>query len=315
MDESTSTARFLEQAGLLRLTTFSSADTMDKYLTYNMAAGWAGTPDSQVFLLAHDMRYAAPLHTHDYYEIGYVMDGTLINKIGGKQLYMISGSLCIMNLNSRHELEPVDPDTVLVDIGLKRELFDEGIFHEFLMDDNLVSKFLRGETQADYLFFTESRNGLLASSIVSMVEDYAEAGFKESFGLDAKVLLLLDTLSKTPSHSFYGIDRRTLEMMDYIRTNCATVTVGSLAREFGYSENYCSQYVKRHTGKTITALIADARIEKAEELLTTTDLSVETIARAVGYKSSSHFHEKFKERHGITPADYRKLGREFFNLG
>lgn len=103
-------------------------------------------------------------------------------------------------------------------------------------------------------------------------------------------------------------------MMEYIRENCATVTAGSLAKEFGYSENYCSQYVRRHTGKTISTLIADARIDRAEELLQTTDMSIEAIANAVGYKSVSHFHEKFKERHGFTPADYRKLGRAFSEM-
>lgn len=315
MDDSTSMAHILEQAGLLHIGSFGESETMSRYLTYQTAAEFAGAPGGNIFLMAHTMDKTAPLHTHDYYEISYVMDGTLLNKVGGKKLYMVSGSLCIMNLNSTHELDVVDPQAVLVNIGLRKELFTEGVFKDFLADNNVVSKFLRGETQHDYLFFyTESRSGPLSNSVVRMVEDYAQAGFKESFTIDAEVLLLLDTLSRMPSHSFYGIDRKALEMIEYIRDNCATVTASSLAQEFGYSENYCSQYVRRHTGKTISTLIADARIDRAEELLQTTDMSIEAIANAVGYKSVSHFHEKFKERHGFTPADYRKLGRAFSQM-
>ena len=315
MVETTSISRMLQQAGLLQLVNLSDASGMSTHLTYDTAATLADAPDGKIFILAHEMNAPGPTHTHDYYEISYVMDGTVINRIDGRQLYMIGGSLCIMNLNSTHSLDNVDPTAVLVNIGLRQELFDEGVFHEFLMDDNVVSKFLRGETQNDYLFFTEAGNGLLSSSIVNMVEDYAAAGFRESYRLDAEVLLLLDTLSKTPSHSFTGIDRRALEMMEYIRENCATVAVGSLAREFGYSENYCSQYVKRHTGRTISSLITDARMEQAEEMLTSTDMSIGDIAKTVGYRSTGHFHENFKERHGITPSDYRKLGQAFKELG
>ena len=314
MYENASMSELLKQAGLLRIGSIDDAESLTEDLTYQEASRFMGAGDSRIFMLAHDMRSPIPPHTHDFYEISYVMDGTVINKVEGKRLYMVNGSLCIMNLKSFHELEAVNTNAVLVTIGLRRELFDEGVFHEFLMDGNDLSKFLRGETQNEYLFYTESKNGALGSAIIDMVREYADAGFKQSFGLAGQVLQLLDTLSKTPSRSLYDIDRRALEMMEYIRENCATVTVGSLAREFGYSENYCSQYVKRHTGRTITELIADARFERAEELLKTTDLSVEAIARSVGYRSSSHFHERFKERHGMTPADYRILGREATNL-
>lgn len=201
-------SQLLEQAGLLRIGSLGDSETMSSYLTYQTAASFAGSPDGNVFIMAHIVDQPAPLHTHNYYEISYVMDDTLVNKVGNKRLYMVSGSLCIMNLNSTHELEVVDPTAVLVNIGLRKELFAEGVFCDFLADENVVSKFHRGETSRDYLFFyTETKSGPLSSSVIRMVEDYAHYGFKESFTTDAEVLLLLDTLSKMPSHSFYGIGR------------------------------------------------------------------------------------------------------------
>ena len=314
MDRNASMSGLLKEAGLLQIHNINESDSLTENLAYRDAEGFVNVHDSRIFMLAHDMSSPIPVHTHDFYELSYVMDGTVINRVKDKRLYMISGSLCVMNLNSTHALEPVNSETVIVDIGLRHELFDEGVFHEFLVDGNDLSKFLRGEVPNEYLFYSESENGILGRAIINMVEEYASSGFKESFGLAGQMLQFLDTLSKTPTHSFYGIDKRALEMMEYIRSNYATVTVTSLAREFGYSENYCSQYVKRHTGRTITDLITYARLERAEELLKTTDMSVEAIAHAVGYKSSSHFHEKFKERHDMTPADYRILGREATNL-
>ena len=134
------------------------------------------------------------------------------------------------------------------------------------------------------------------------------AGFHQSFALSAQVLLLLDELSKTPAYSYYGLSDKTLHMLAYLREHCADVTMKSLGREFGYTANYCSQYLRKHTGKAASELIAEARIAKAEGLLATT-MGVEDVAAAVGYTSYSHFNELFKLYHDMTPGDYRRLSR------
>jgi YesN/AraC family two-component response regulator len=48
------------------------------------------------------------------------------------------------------------------------------------------------------------------------------------------------------------------------------------------------------------------RIEKAKELLTSTDDTTIVIAEKIGYKNSDTFTRNFKKMEGITPSDYRK---------
>lgn len=92
------------------------------------------------------------------------------------------------------------------------------------------------------------------------------------------------------------------------------MSVASIARTFGYSANYCTQYIRAHTGFTATELIEETRIAHAEDLLTDSDLSIEAIAHRVGYQGTSRFYEVFRKRHGMTPTDYRKLARELLPL-
>ena len=47
------------------------------------------------------------------------------------------------------------------------------------------------------------------------------------------------------------------------------------------------------------------RIEKAKELLRSTDLQVMEIADQVGYFDSKYFSRQFKLAVGLTPAQYR----------
>ncbi|MNI97270.1 Arabinose operon regulatory protein [compost metagenome] len=48
------------------------------------------------------------------------------------------------------------------------------------------------------------------------------------------------------------------------------------------------------------------RIEKAKELLETTELKVLEIGDRVGFENTKHFNRVFKEMQGVTPLEYRQ---------
>jgi AraC-like DNA-binding protein len=52
-----------------------------------------------------------------------------------------------------------------------------------------------------------------------------------------------------------------------------------------------------------------ARLAYAAQLLLTTDLPVEAVARTAGFSDASHLHHSFVETYGATPARYRADGR------
>ena len=51
--------------------------------------------------------------------------------------------------------------------------------------------------------------------------------------------------------------------------------------------------------------LATLRIDRAKELLRTTDMSVDEISSAVGYTNVTSFGRKFKQEVGLTPTQYR----------
>lgn len=303
----------LRSLGLIRETDLAMIDPVfsrlpQGRLTDEEVIGWVGIdPSDDIFVIAHRMDHAAPPHCHEFYEFSYVFEGVVVNAVNGQRLYMPPETLCVMNLNSVHSLEVVDPDALVVNLGIRRRLFEEGMFRSFIESESVMARFLRGETGKGHLFFTDSGNHLLANAIAGIAQEYARSNNRQSFGLAGRVLVFLDELGKMPAYSFYGMDSKAMRMISYIRDNCDTVSVKAIAQEFGYSANYCTQYVRRHTGRTISELIADARIARAEMMLRTTDLSVQAVANAVGYKSVGHFNELFREYHDMTPGDYRRL--------
>lgn len=78
-----------------------------------------------------------------------------------------------------------------------------------------------------------------------------------------------------------------------------------IAGEFFLTPEYLSKLYKRKTGIVLKTYINNYRIEKAKELLQSSDKSISEIALAVGFDNFSYFSTLFKKSTGISPKDYK----------
>ena len=73
------------------------------------------------------------------------------------------------------------------------------------------------------------------------------------------------------------------------------------------SPTFLKENFHRVCGMPVHTWLIRQRIKRAQELLCTTQMPIQEIARAVGYESISQFHAAFKGYSGITPGQYRKM--------
>ena len=78
-----------------------------------------------------------------------------------------------------------------------------------------------------------------------------------------------------------------------------------LAEQVYLSSNYLSNIFTKHTGCSLNKYIKEVRLEKAQELLLSTNMKVADIGQRVGYDNTSYFIKKFQEKYGMTPEKYR----------
>ena len=62
----------------------------------------------------------------------------------------------------------------------------------------------------------------------------------------------------------------------------------------------------QETGKNFIKYLTEVRLEKARELLETTQFSTSQVAEFVGYNDRSYFTSVFQKKMGVSPAEYRK---------
>lgn len=80
----------------------------------------------------------------------------------------------------------------------------------------------------------------------------------------------------------------------------------AVADKFGLSKGYIAKVFKNETGSSINDYIMIARVNKAKELLESTDELIELIAIKSGFSSYRTFARNFIDMVGLLPKDYRK---------
>jgi len=84
------------------------------------------------------------------------------------------------------------------------------------------------------------------------------------------------------------------------------VSVEDLAADMNLSRVQLYRKVKAISGSSPVELLRTARLNRAYQLLLTTDKSVSEVAYSVGFTAPSYFTKCFKEEYGMVPGDVKK---------
>ncbi|MBN2642582.1 MAG: AraC family transcriptional regulator [Victivallales bacterium] len=82
-------------------------------------------------------------------------------------------------------------------------------------------------------------------------------------------------------------------------------TVSELARRVGLSANYLSGLFRQHTGEPLKTYMNRIRVERAENMLLSTNKSIAEIAWMCGFRDAAYFSRIFERYAGIKPFEYR----------
>lgn len=85
----------------------------------------------------------------------------------------------------------------------------------------------------------------------------------------------------------------------------SSLTIQEVAEELGVSYSNFRKLFKEHTGLSPATYQQDLRLQRAKELLSTTDMSIKEIAYRLNFESPDYFSAKFKLKTGRKPSDLR----------
>lgn len=106
-------------------------------------------------------------------------------------------------------------------------------------------------------------------------------------------------------------DEDTKRIVSFIAKNYSNpdLDVAGVGREVGLSQTKISVVLKTSMECSFKQCLNNIRITEAKRLLRTSDRQIADISRKVGYNNVAHFNRIFKAVEGLTPNQYRKVGR------
>ena len=121
-------------------------------------------------------------------------------------------------------------------------------------------------------------------------------------------MLLCDILSHTSAQDNPSPYADILQSLsDYIHQNLnEPLTVDTLTKFCSFSKTHLNNIFKQYFKMSPKAYITKAKMEKAEKLLTNTNLPIASISDDLAFYSPSHFISCFKKYYKVTPYEYRK---------
>ncbi len=177
-------------------------------------------------------------------------------------------------------------------------------FLNFFLQPSLDSR------SADKIYFNIKDDYHLRKLIEVMVVEYAEKKYNyqenllqltQAFITEALRQYMIQT-DEYNSTSLYT------QIVNYINSHLSSVNLNEISQQFSYHPNYISTLIKKECGITFSRILLKQRMERAVILLKGTDLSIEQIARIVGYSNPSNFHKAFKSYYNVSPREYSSEG-------
>ena len=169
---------------------------------------------------------------------------------------------------------------------------------------DLLNEMRIGKT-ADYLLYTDLTLEDIAAALGYVDASHISKVFSARVGV--RINDYRKTYQKVESLCRIESDRRVYALVEYIcRSYHEPLSARPVAEKFGYTVAEMNHALMLQVEKNFEEFLNFIRINRAAELLLTTDQTVTYIAMEVGYANVKTFNRNFLRFKVMTPGDFRK---------
>ena len=152
--------------------------------------------------------------------------------------------------------------------------------------------------------------------VLNDLEDKSLNGISRRLYLEAKILELLviqiENYKSNELNSLIGVKDKKIKKLymvkELIKDNLyKNFSIRELSREVSLNENILKKEFKRVFGCSINKFSTDEKMERAKDLLKSTQLPIYQISEEIGYKNATHFSAAFKRYFNKTPKSFRGI--------
>ncbi|WP_420804539.1 helix-turn-helix domain-containing protein [Agrobacterium albertimagni] len=253
-------------------------------------------------------------HMHSQIELNFVLSGHMTYWFDGRELTVDEGRLCLFWGMIPHQVIDRQEGTrfvclyvpMSVFLGLANlSRFRDAVFRGAMIEALEIRSWDRDIFQRwreELLAGDENLTEIVRNELTARVLRIERDGWRDLREEGSAIA----SFSANDSERVEHIERMLRFIAEHALENISAEDVG---RAVALHPNYAMSIFKRAVGHTINQAIVRHRLDTAQSLLISTDLSITDVAFESGFGSVSRFYEAFSERFVEKPKAFRRRMR------
>lgn len=251
------------------------------------------------------------IHTHDYYEFYFFLEGNVQIQVGNEIFAVRPCDMMLIPPELPHRIEIINQD-----LPYRRFVFwiSRDYCNHLLQsspDYAYIMQYV--EIEKRYLFHTDQ---VAFNSIQSKLLRLLEEMRSQKFGRDAQISICVNDVIISLNRLAYEINtpqKKNIEYLlyrqleEYIEEHLEEdLSLETLAKQFFVSKYHIAHVFKDNIGMSIHQYITKKRLNLCQEAISG-GMSITDAYHRFGFGDYSSFYRSFKKEFGISPKDYRDM--------
>lgn len=250
-------------------------------------------------------------HTHDFIEFSYILSGSVNYKINDEIYRVKEKTLLVFNPGVYHkESLSKGEQTTELHIGFRNIKID-GLPINYILKENF-------EVPVEFKQYKDE----VHKCCLEIIEEQETCEVGKELVLKSLIMKLIALFLKETNYvknskkidrydfPFYDKSNVVKIILEYFDNNyMKNISLDDIARNMYLSSVYISKVFKEQTGESPINYLINLRLEKAKNLLVSTESPIKSIAQAVGYTDAYYFSKLFKKYCGDSPCKFRAINK------
>jgi AraC-like DNA-binding protein len=251
-------------------------------------------------------------HCHDFIEFSYVVSGSVTYKIEDKMYKIYEKTLLPFNPGVYHKESLSNGEqTTELHIGFRNIQIDGLPFNYILKQSS--------EVPLEFKQYKEDFH----KCCLEIIEEQEACEIGKELILKSLIMKLIALFLKETNYvkntkkidrynfPFYDKSNIVKIILEYFDKNYMNnISLDDMSKNMYLSSVYISKVFKEKTGESPINYLINLRLEKAKDLLISTESLIKSIARSVGYNDAYYFSKLFKKYYGHSPYKFRLISRQ-----
>lgn len=238
-----------------------------------------------------------PLHTHNYFEIEFIVRGEGVQILNGKKEPVKAGNFCLVTTTDFHE-HFFSKETEIINVSFDPAVLPQSINEKLTDRTENKNYYLCGEEYDRYY-----------SLMKILLDEYESSSeWRNAAIMHVLNFLIIFFLRKLDQTETKKTDNSEInDALTYLNIHFKeSPSLQEVANYIHYNPSYFSQVFKKHTGVKYVNYLNNLKINQAKRLLAGSNDSIINVGFLCGFNSTANFFLEFKKSTGVSPYQYRK---------